>query len=151
MFFANSRIAEKYNYLEEKFLKAYKWLRETDIMALEADTVQPIDGDEVFAQIQEYTTILPEEGAFETHEKYFDIQYVAAGQEMFGICKRDGLVLKEHPEGKDLLFYEEPDLSGVVLLKEGDLIVVAPEDAHKPRLQAGGPCRVKKVVVKVAL
>lgn len=151
MLFANSMIAEKYNYLEEKFVKAYKWLRETDIMALEPDTVCPIDGDDVFAQIQEYTTILPEEGAFETHEHYFDIQYVAAGQEMFGICKRDGLVFKEQPEGKDLLFYEEPELSGTVLLKEGDLIVVAPEDAHKPRLQAGGPCKVRKVVVKVKL
>ena len=34
---------------------------------------------------------------------------------------------------------------------EGDLIVVAPEDAHKPRCVAGAPCQVKKVVVKVAV
>ena len=33
----------------------------------------------------------------------------------------------------------------------GDLIVVAPEDAHKPRCVAGAPCQVKKVVVKVAV
>ena len=38
-----------------------------------------------------------------------------------------------------------------VLLQEGDLIVVAPEDAHKPRCQADGPEAVKKVVVKVAV
>ena len=151
MFFANSAIAEKYDYMKEKFSKAYKWLRETDIMALENGSVHPIDGDEIYAQVQEYTTILPEEGAFETHENYFDIQYVASGQEMFGICKRDGLVLKEHPEGKDLWFYEDPQLFGMVLLTAGDLIVLAPEDAHKPKLQADGPCKVKKVVVKVAL
>ncbi len=42
-------------------------------------------------------------------------------------------------------------MSGSVLLEEGDLIIVAPEDAHKPRCVAGVPCQVKKVVVKVAL
>ena len=36
-------------------------------------------------------------------------------------------------------------------LPEGDMIVVAPEDAHKPRCAAGHPMAVKKVVVKVAV
>ena len=103
------------------------------------------------ANIQEYTTIKPEEGYFETHEKFFDIQYVVSGKEQFGFCKRDGLVVRERIEENDLIFYEEPALSGTVLLEAGDLIVVAPEDAHKPRCQAAGPEAVKKVVVKVAV
>lgn len=109
------------------------------------------DGKYGSGQCQEYTTIPASEGAFETHEKYFDIQYVISGKEQFGVCKRDGLSVKERIEENDLIFYEEPDLSGTVLLEEGDLIIVAPEDAHKPRCQADGPCQVKKVVVKVAL
>ena len=149
MFFSNIKIAEKYNYLEEKFVKAYHWLAETDIMALEVG-VYPIDGETVFAQVQEYTTIDPKEGFFETHDKYFDIQYIAAGKEMFGICKRDGLVEKERAAA-DLMFYEEPEYCGYVFLDQGDAIVVAPEDAHKPRCNAGEPCEVKKVVVKVAV
>lgn len=150
MFFSNITIAEKYNYLEEKFRCAYKWLAETDIAALAVGSY-PIMGDTVVANVQEYTTKLPEEGLFETHEKYFDIQYVVSGKEQFGVCKRDGLKVKSRDEANDLIFYEEPELCGTVLLEEGDLIVVAPEDAHKPRCQAGGPCEVKKVVVKVAL
>jgi YhcH/YjgK/YiaL family protein len=67
------------------------------------------------------------------------------------VCKREGLTVKERREENDLIFYEEPGLSGSVLLEEGDLIIVAPEDAHKPRCVAGVPCHVKKVVVKVAL
>ena len=31
MFFSNVSIAEKYNYLEEKFTCAYKWLAETAV------------------------------------------------------------------------------------------------------------------------
>lgn len=150
MFFSNVSIAEKYNYLEEKFTCAYKWLAETDIKSLSAGSY-PIMGDTVVANVQEYTTIPASEGAFETHEKYFDIQYVAEGREQFGVCKRDGLVVKKRVDENDVIFYEEPEMSGTVLLEEGDLIVVAPEDAHKPRCQAGGPCQVKKVVVKVAL
>jgi biofilm protein TabA len=150
MFFSNITIAKKYNYLEEKFLAAYKWLEETDLGALSVGSY-PILGDQVVANIQEYTTIKPEEGSFETHEKFFDIQYVVSGKEQFGFCKRDGLVVKERIEENDLIFYEEPALSGTVLLQEGDLIVVAPEDAHKPRCQAEGAEQVKKVVVKVAV
>ena len=54
-------------------------------------------------------------------------------------------------EENDVVFYEDPELYGQVLLKEGDLIVVAPEDAHKPRCAAGTPAPVKKVVVKVKM
>ena len=148
MFFSNVKIAEKYDYLEEKFTCAYDWLANTDIKELPVGSY-PIMGTDVVANVQEYTTFPSDQGYFETHEKYFDIQYIVSGKEQFGICKRDGLVVKERIEANDLIFYNEPEMSGSVLLEEGDLIVVAPEDAHKPRIQAGKPEFVKKVVVKV--
>ena len=136
MYFAPISQATKYNYLDDKFQAAYKWLAETDL-------------EGVTANVQEYTTFPASEGSFETHDKFFDIQYVISGKEQFGVCKREGLVLKEdHPEN-DLKFYEEPAMSGTVLLLPGDMIVVAPEDAHKPRCAAGEPEFVRKVVVKV--
>lgn len=150
MLFANSSIAEKYNYLEDKFTAAYRWLRETDIKSLAAGSY-PVMGDQVIANVQEYTTFPETEGSFETHEKYFDIQYVVSGIERFGVCRRDDLRERERIPENDLIFYEEPEFSGSVILQEGDLIVVAPEDAHKPRCQVNKPCQVKKVVVKVAL
>ena len=88
----------------------------------------------------------------EPHKKYFDIQYMVTGEEQFGVCKLEGLKLCESHEDNDLYFYEEPAEAGTILLKEGDLIVVEPEEAHKPRLVAGGEKKaVKKVVVKVAV
>ena len=130
MFFANISIAEKYNYLEEKFVRAYRWLAETDIKSLPEGSY-PIWDDKVIANVQEY---------------------MVSGEEQFGVCKLEGLKLCESHEDNDLYFYEEPAESGTILLKEGDLIVVEPEEAHKPRLVAGGEKKaVKKVVVKVAL
>lgn len=150
MLFANISVAEKYDYLEEKFRAAYEWLKETDIISLPEGSY-PIMGDTVVASVQEYTTIPADQGSFESHEKYFDIQYVVSGREQFGICKTDGLKEKERITERDLIFYEEPELSGSVLLEEGDLIIVAPEDAHKPRCVAGTPCEVKKVVIKITV
>ena len=84
------------------------------------------------------------QGSFETHEKYFDIQYMVSGREQFGVCKRDGLVEKERNEAGDLIFYEEPEFSGSVFLEEGDLIVVAPEDAHKQDARQAGHVRLRR-------
>ena len=107
--------------------------------------------DGVTANVQHYTTMAPETARFETHDKFFDIQYVIEGKERFGVCRREGLKPAEVIAENDLVFYEEPEASSDVLLLPGDFIVVAPEDAHKPRCIAGEACAVKKVVVKVAL
>lgn len=147
MFFAPLNLATKYNYLDDKFRAAYKWLAETDLDHTPVGSYPVCDG--VIANVQEYDTFPASEGSFETHDAYFDIQYVISGKEQFGYCKREGLVLKQDVPENDVKFYEEPALSGSVLLLPGDLIVVAPEDAHKPRCAAGAPEFVRKVVVKV--
>ncbi len=150
MLFANISTAEKYDYLNARFKAAYKWLRETDLESMEVGKY-PILGEEVFAQVQEYETILPSEGKWETHVDHFDIQYIVKGAEQFGVCKADGLKQNEPIPERDLYFYEEATSeTGTVLLQEGDLIVVEPEEAHKPRLVTKeGKKWVKKVVVKV--
>lgn len=147
MFFSPVSLATKYNYLEEKFLAAYKWLAETNLDNTAAGSYPICEG--VTANVQEYTTFPAAEGSFETHDLFFDIQYIISGKEQFGVCKRDGLILKQDNPDNDVKFYEEPEMSGTVLLLPGDLIVVAPEDAHKPRCAAGAPEFVRKVVVKV--
>lgn len=147
MFFSPLSLATKYNYLEDRFQAAYKWLAETDLDHTPVGSYPICEG--VTANVQEYNTFPASEGSFETHDAYFDIQYVISGKEQFGVCKREGLALKSENPDNNVKFYEEPALSGAVLLMPGDLIIVAPEDAHKPRCAAGAPEFVRKVVVKV--
>ena len=148
MFNAHISIAEKYDYLAPKFKAAYKWLAETDIKAL-AEGKYRILGDEVIADVQSYTTQPESERRFETHDQHFDIQYIAEGQEFFGVCSREGLELLESRPERDAEFWSSPENFSMVLLHEGEFIVVAPEDAHKPRCAVGSPAKVRKVVVKV--
>ncbi len=144
------QLAEKYDYLSEKFKKAFAFLRETDLAALPLGNI-PIDGEEVFANVQSYQTMTPEECPFESHRAYFDVQYVAEGEECFGYEEVELLTPSmEYDEERDLIFYEEPQEAGCVVLKAGDFAIVPPEDGHAPRrMTKNGACQVKKIVVKV--
>ena len=149
MLFTGIGIAEKYDYLEEKFRKAYAWLRENDAVKMEPGTY-PIDGDDIYAMIQVFETQPEERMKFESHEKCFDIQYVTSGVEKYGVCAAGGLKEKERYPERDLIFYENPELAGWLVLKAGELVVFAPEDAHCPQCMAGEqPSEVRKVVVKI--
>lgn len=149
MLTAGIDLIQKYDYLEEKFRKGYEFLRNTDLKALPVGRVD-IEGDALFASVQEYTTMPAEECRYEAHNQYFDIQYVVEGQERFGYVKREGLIEDGPYDGEgDIVFFKEPDEDGWVLLQAGDAAVVAPEDAHKPRCIAGTSCRVRKIVLKV--
>lgn len=150
MFYSKVDVAEKYNYLDDRFLAAYKWLKEQDLNSLAAGSY-PIIGEDVVANVQEYDTLPVSEKKFETHDLYFDIQYLVRGVELFGICKRKGLKEKSSNLKKDVVFYETPKNYGYVILNEGDLMVVAPEDAHMPGCAAETSMSVKKVVIKVKI
>lgn len=144
------KYVEKYNYLAEKFQKAFCFLRETDLLALPVGNVS-IDGEEIYANVQSYTTKRKEECPFEAHRKYFDIQYVAEGEESLGYEPiKNMIVSMEYDEEQDLIFYKEPNQSGNIILREGDFAIVPPEDGHAPRrMTENGACKVKKIVVKV--
>lgn len=143
-------LAAKYDYLAPKFQKAYEFLRRADLAQL-APGDHPIDGDEVYANVQHYTTVPASEAKFESHDRYFDIQYMVEGCERFGYIPREELAPAPYMADRDLTFYDQDpqDKASYVLLRAGDCAIVPPEDAHKPRCAAGEPMAVKKIVVKV--
>ena len=89
MLTTNLKLAEKYNYLDTKFKKAFVVFvaRQTWLPSPLGNT--PIDGEEVFANVQTYTTLPDADAPFESHEKYFDLQFVVSGEERFGYAPRD--------------------------------------------------------------
>lgn len=140
---------DRYDYQNERFQAAFRFLRENDLMSLTPGTeIRVADG--VLAKIQEYTTDPEDTRRFETHRNDFDIQFVVQGEEFIGIVPAQGL----EPDGAydpstDLQYYKTPPRHGGAVLRDGDFLIVPPEDAHRPNCQTTGPHRVRKIVLKV--
>ncbi len=118
-----------------------------------ADGRVEIDGDKVYALVQSYETAATDEPRFEAHRKYVDVQYLASGEEVIGWAFIDKLIVNvPYDEGKDVyLGHVPPHDMTPVRLSSGQLAVLYPADAHAPKLAAGAPALVKKIVVKVAV
>ncbi|MBI4745345.1 MAG: YhcH/YjgK/YiaL family protein [Deltaproteobacteria bacterium] len=131
--------------------KGIDFLLRPDIHLLTDGRVD-IDGDRVFALVQQYETIKTDTPKFEYHRKYIDIQYIVSGEEVIGWAPAERMTVTEEYDGnKDICFGTAPKGEMTpVYLKSGQLTVLYPEDAHAPKLAAGKPSHVFKIVVKVA-
>lgn len=148
MFRTNIHSAEKYDYFEGKFLAAYEFLRREDLGRLSEGSIA-LEGGAV-ASVQCYTTVPPEEGKFETHDRHFDIQFLVSGEETIEVADRGELVpCTPYDAGGDITFYREPERRDTLRLQKGDLVVLSPGEAHKPRICIKSPELVKKIVIKV--
>lgn len=143
------KLVTKYNYLSEKFEKAYNWLSNHDPVNMEDGRYDIADG--VFAIVQRYQSIKFEDAKFESHKDYIDIQYIAKGYESFGQAYVEDCILTESYPNDDLYFYKMPNVYTQVTLRAGDLVVVPPEEAHQPRVLYKNSEEVVKVVIKVSV
>jgi YhcH/YjgK/YiaL family protein len=129
--------------------KGLGFLARPGVAAL-ADGKYEIDGDRVFAIVQRYETAAAAEPRFEAHRKYIDLQFLAAGAEVMGWAPLGRLAVTEpYDAEKDICFGTVPGGGAAVRLEAGQLAALYPADAHAPRLAAGAPCQVTKIVVKV--
>ena len=134
--------------LVSRLQAGFNYLQQTDLTNTPAGTVQ-IDGDRVFAMIQEYNTKPRAQGFWESHRKYIDIQYVVSGTEHMGYANLAQLTAGPYDESKDLIVHEGS--GSFVLLPAGMFTLLFPEDAHMPQIAVDSPHPVKKVVIKVAV
>jgi len=128
---------------------AFDFLNSPELETQEAGRVDI--NDRVFAIVQEYQTEPEDKVKWEAHKKYFDIQYVVTGVEKFLVIQKSKLdVTVPYDEAKDIVFFGETSESvDSVILMPGDLVIVGPEEAHKPRCMIKESGFVKKIVVKV--
>ncbi|GAB7140962.1 hypothetical protein RsTz2092_09190 [Deferribacterales bacterium RsTz2092] len=142
---------DKYKDAKKLLELGYAFIKDTDVASLPLGKITIATGVE--ATLQEHQTAPASEKLFETHDKFFDIQFMVSGQELFGFARREELTVnKPYDPAKDITFYNEPANSGYVLLKTDEIIVVSPDEAHKPCCCLdNNPQLVKKLIIKVAV
>ena len=107
-----------------------------------------IDGDNVYAIVQEYETKAP--GKFEAHKKYTDIQFLVSGKELIGYANINSLVPHtEYDAEKDFMLFDGNKCTTELILEDGMFAVFFPEDGHMPGCFTENPENVIKIVVKV--
>lgn len=141
--------ASTYFDLNERITKALRYLIDTDCQAIEAGRYE-IDGSQIFAMVQDYTTKRPEEMKFESHRKYIDVQYVAKGEETMGYTDISRLsVTQDYDAENDVMLFDGEGVS--LYLPAGAFVILYPQDGHQPCVISGEPQAVRKVVIKVAV
>jgi len=135
--------------LAERLTKALSFLQETDVLALAAGTRIELDGNRVFVMVQHYDSKPKSAGVWEAHRKYFDIQYVAQGQELMGYANLSQLQAGTYAADKDFLPLQGE--GSFVLMPPGTFIILGPQDAHMPQIAVNDPSPVVKIVCKVAV
>ncbi|MCM2267748.1 MAG: YhcH/YjgK/YiaL family protein [Elusimicrobiales bacterium] len=134
----------------EGLRKALEFLTRPGAAAL-PDGRYELDGEKVYALVQRYETLAQDRPRFEAHRKYIDVQFLAAGEEVIGWAPLSAVGITEPYDGeKDVCFGFAAGAWTPVRLAAGELAILYPEDAHAPRLAAGAPAQVAKIVVKVA-
>jgi len=139
--------AKQYYGLSGRIEKSLKYLQSTDLEKLEIGKHE-IDGKNIFVVVSEYDAKDIEQGKWEAHRNYLDIQYVVSGKEKIGYASIDEMkMIGEYNQDKDVLFLQgEGDL---LLVNEGTFALFAPQDAHMPGIKVNNGEHVKKIVVKI--
>jgi YhcH/YjgK/YiaL family protein len=137
-----------YQSINERIAKGFEFLHNTDLDAIPSGK-HDIDGDTIFALVQEYQTKPLAKCKLESHKKYIDIQYVIRGEEFIGITTKNNQKILEVNEDKDYTFYEGS--TSLVRVSKGMFTIFFPDDLHQPCVQTEFVSKVKKVVIKVLI
>ena len=141
--------AAQNDYLAQRFQKAYEFLSHDNLATLPLGRTT-IDGDEVFANVQEYDTVPALDKQMEAHRRYYDVQFVVSGEELIQYAPLEGLTeIGSFDTESDFGMYATPADCSNLVVRAGQLAIFAPEDAHKPGCSLGASKPVRKIVVKV--
>lgn len=140
--------AGRYADLHPGFAAAFSFLRSQDLAALPLRRID-LQGDALFALVQEYPSKPEAEGFWEAHRRYIDLQYIVSGRERIGWAPLARMELLSHDAARDLSLLKGEGES--LTLQAGDFMLLWPEDAHMPGLQVAGAEPVRKIVFKIAV
>lgn len=142
--------ASRYYSLGPRLETALRYLQQTDCTQLPVGKI-PLQGDEIYALVQDNTTKIREQGVWEAHRRYIDVQFVAAGVEEMAYANVETLAVKTpYDDQKDYALFT--GTGSYVRVPTGCFTIFFPQDGHIPGLAVDEqPAAVRKVVIKVAV
>lgn len=138
-----------YSGLPRALVQALDFLRDADVLSLELGR-HDLDGDRLFALVQEYSTRDVAQCRWEAHRRYCDVQFVARGVERIDVGNlADMEVTEPYDATKDVAFFS--GAGSTLVLRDGMFAIFAPQDVHRPCSSVAAPELVRKIVIKAQL
>lgn len=150
MIFGKRTNPEQYAALPKDILRVLDWAASHDLAQMECG-MHPIDGDDLFVNVIEYTTKAPEERFWEAHRQYLDVHVPIAGLEQIDLAFLPDLQKEDYVE-KDDFQPAQGDKAFSVTMQPETFLVCYPDDAHRTAVAVEGkPETVKKAIFKVRI
>ena len=145
---------------DSKFEKAFLYIQKLqDKNSLEYKSLSLIELDKCnkivldensFVLEQSYITKNKKDCLFESHKKYIDIQYMFKGDEIMEVENVNNLlVTTPYKEDLDYAKYAQSENSSILKIKENELAIFYPNDAHMPCIKMGENKKIIKAVFKI--
>lgn len=141
------QLAEQAHANPAEWEAALKFLKNTDFSGVEPGKY-PLSGGGAYANVQEYLT--RDEGLFEAHRKFIDIQYIVSGSEYIDVAPIESIteVKDSYNNENDIMFFNVGGFKRRVA-DAGTYLVLFPSDGHRPCMKIEKSAPVKKIVVKI--
>ena len=110
-----------------------------------------LDGERVFALVQDATSRRIEDSQIEAHATYADVQIPLSVSECFGFAlpQPDLAPCDDQLAERDLAFYPTPETEAFIDVAPGEYIVFLPGELHRPCTTFDEPAPLRKIVLKV--
>jgi len=112
-----------------------------------------IDGNDLYVNLSEYDTKPRNDGKYEFHQKYIDVQIILEGQEEIDVSHDTNLELTMpyDEKGDAGLCARGPQAAAATLrMTPGRFVVLFPQDLHQPCIAVNDtPSKVRKAVFKI--
>ncbi|GAA4853231.1 YhcH/YjgK/YiaL family protein [Paenibacillus vulneris] len=130
--------------------KGIEYIRSTDFSSLPAGKYE-IEGDLMFALLQEPATKDWQQQRPESHRTYTDIQFLLSGEEVIRVVplSEEAVISEQSFETRDIAFYEKVGEESSLVLRPGSFAVFYPGDIHRPCCSVTKDQPIRKVVVKI--
>ena len=140
----NLKNLRDYESLHPLFAKAFDFIEQTDLTALEPGKIVLIE-DELFVNVCQWGAKTKEEAKLETHDVYIDIHVPITNGEVMGYTQRTDLPEAEYDAAVDMTLYEGL-AADYITVKPDMFTLFFPGDGHAPGIT---PTGLNKIIIKV--
>jgi len=134
----------------ERWGKAFNFLKTTNLEEIGTGKYE-LEGENLFVNVDEYTTRKEEDSRFEAHRRYVDIQYLVSGEEKIGIAALENTKEITPYDNLKYISFLTAEQNNYRIASPERFFVFFPEDAHRPCVKTGENTKVRKVVVKIRI